>query len=71
MSSTPETENTPITQGSTTIGRAPQSPAQEKLWMLTFMIREAVLVAPDHMEEKEAMYYFNTVYKQLVSVKTW
>ncbi|KAK7681436.1 hypothetical protein QCA50_015528 [Cerrena zonata] len=68
MSSTPETENTPITQGSTTIGRAPQSPAQEKLWMLTFMIREAVLVAPDHMEEKEAMYYFNTVYKQLKDV---
>ncbi|KAK7677018.1 hypothetical protein QCA50_020047 [Cerrena zonata] len=60
--------NVPLTQGATATGRAPRSEEQVSLWVLTFMVREAVLVAPDNMEKKEAMYYFNGVYQHLKSV---
>ncbi|KAK7690411.1 hypothetical protein QCA50_005508 [Cerrena zonata] len=44
--------NAPLTQGATWTGRAPRSEQQVSLWVLAFMVREAVLVAPDNMEKK-------------------
>lgn len=60
--------NAPLTQGATWTGRAPRSEQQVSLWVLTFMVREAVLVAPDNMEKKESMYYFNGVYEHVVHI---
>ncbi|KAK7682168.1 hypothetical protein QCA50_014755 [Cerrena zonata] len=60
--------NKPLSQGATATGRPARSEEQALLWALTFMVREAVLVAPDNMEKKEAMYYFNGVYEHLKSV---
>ncbi|KAK7686649.1 hypothetical protein QCA50_010249 [Cerrena zonata] len=57
--------NKPLSQGATAKGRVPRSHEQTKLWLEAFMIREAVLVAPDNMEEKEGMYYFNGIYKRI------
>lgn len=45
--------NKPLSQGATATGRPARSEEQALLWALTFMVREAVLVAPDNMEKRK------------------
>lgn len=56
-------------QGSTFAGLRARCEEEKALWMAAFMVREAVLVAPEDLTELEGRNYFTTAFVKAVSNK--
>ena len=45
-------------------------PSSGRLWVASFMIREAILIAPDNMVPAEELAYFNTISRFIVRMSS-
>ena len=43
-------------------------PSSGRLWVAAFMIREAILIAPENMLPAEEVVYFNTIGRFVVNI---
>lgn len=56
-----------LTQGSSATGAQPLSDSERALWTATFILREALIVAPNDMDSNESKMYFNKLFSYTVS----
>lgn len=59
-----------LTQGATLTGLAPRCEEEKQLWLAAFLLREAVLIAPEDLTEAEGKLYFTTAFNAAVSIVT-